>query len=122
MLTGEQWSSDKQTPHGTGPQWIVICKSKGGHAMKLQTSLLPPPPLYFFIADLYKSQNDQIDHVKSRNPLKSGKFSSQFIGVYHWCMIRLIHQPNNSAQYAQLLISRTHLSYLIQLRAGLLFT
>ena len=73
MLTGQQWSSKIPTLHGTRTSMDCQRKSKGSQAMKLQTSL---PPLYFFIEDLYNYKNDQTDHVKSGNLLKSGKFSS----------------------------------------------
>ena len=72
MLTGQQWSSKIPTLHGTRTSKDHHCNSKGGQAMKLQTSLPP----YIFIADLYNYKNDQIDHVNSRNRLKRGKFSS----------------------------------------------
>ena len=45
MLTGQQWSSEIPTLHGTWTSTDRQCKSKGGQAIKLQTYL---PPLYFY--------------------------------------------------------------------------
>ena len=76
MLTGQQWSSKIPTRHGTRTSTDRQCNNKGGQAMKLQTSL---PPLHFLLQICTNYKNDQTDHVKSGNPLKSGKFSSLFI-------------------------------------------
>ena len=80
MLTGQQWSSKIPTRHGTRTSTDRQCKSKGGQAMKLQTSL---PPLHFLLQICTNYKNDQIDHVKSGNPLKSGKFSSLMYPLLH---------------------------------------
>ena len=58
-----------------GAQWIVSVRAK---VAKQSNSKHPyPPPLYIFLLQICTNyKNDQIDRVKSGNPLKSGKFSS----------------------------------------------